>query len=92
MKRKIMVLIFSLLLLSVTSAIAQVVVVNADQVRSFLGGRKKVVIIDARTKEEYLQSHIPGAVNIMPEKMQAEAKNLPKVKTTPMIFYCRGMS
>jgi len=69
-----------------------VLVVNADQVKAWMKGDKKVLPVDARTQEEYLQGHIPGAINIMPDNMKAEAKRLPRDKATPLIFYCRGIS
>jgi rhodanese-related sulfurtransferase len=83
--------LFSFLLITSTWSMAQSPVIDADQLRSYALGNKKAVIVDTRTSEEYEQAHIPGAVNIMPEQMKAEAARLLKVKTAPVIFYCRGM-
>jgi rhodanese-related sulfurtransferase len=55
-----------------------------------MAGKRKVVLIDTRTPEEYQAGHIPGAINIPAERMRAEAARLPKDKSTPVIFYCRG--
>ncbi|HEX9136788.1 MAG TPA: rhodanese-like domain-containing protein [Nitrospirota bacterium] len=33
---------------------------------------------------------MPGSINIPAERMKFEAARLPKDKTTPLIFYCRG--
>jgi rhodanese-related sulfurtransferase len=71
-------------------AFAQAPVVSAEEVRSWIDGKKKFILIDARPAEEYQQGHIAGAINIPPDRMKTEASSLPKDKATPMIFYCRG--
>lgn len=75
-----------------SSAIAQLSDINAEQVRSLMAGKRKATLVDTRTFEEYQQSHIPGAINIMPEQMQSSKGRLPKDKAAPIIFYCRGMN
>ena len=72
-------------------AMAQYPVIDSEQLKSHLTGKKKVVLIDSRTPEEYQQAHIPGAIVIPAEQMKAEAARLPKDKATPLIFYCRGL-
>jgi len=72
-------------------ATAQYPVIDSEQLRSHLFGKKKVALIDSRTAEEYQQGHIPGAINIMPDHM-AEGTRLPKNKSLPVIFYCRGVN
>ena len=72
-------------------AAAQHAVVTADGVQAAMRATPKAVVIDARTPVEYDQAHIPGAVNLPPERVQADAKRLlPKSKSTPLVFYCRG--
>ena len=53
---------------------------------------EKVLIVDARTEDEYRQGHIPNAVNIPPSQFTSIGKYLPKDKSLPIIFYCRGYS
>jgi len=79
------------LLLSSSIAMAQFPVLDAEQVKAWMEGGKKFVLIDARPAKEYQEAHIPGAINIMPEKVREEAARLPKDKAAPIIFYCRGM-
>jgi rhodanese-related sulfurtransferase len=79
-----------LLLLSST-AMAQFPLIDVEQVKSMMGGKQKIVIVDTRTFEEYQQAHIPGAINIMPEQIKSSSAILPKNKKTALIFYCRGM-
>jgi len=71
-------------------ALAQFPVISADDVNIWMRGKQKVVLIDSRLPEEYLQAHLPGAISIPAERMRLEAKKLPQDKTTPLIFYCRG--
>jgi rhodanese-related sulfurtransferase len=73
-----------------TAAMAQYPVIDAEQLKSHLKGKQKVVLIDARPADEYQQAHIPGAINIRSDMMKEEAARLPKNKTTALIFYCRG--
>lgn len=80
------------LLLTSTSVMAQYPVIDAEQVRSQMTGKKKGALIDTRTAEEYIQGHIPGAINIMPDDMKIKSASLPKDKTAPLIFYCRGVN
>lgn len=87
--RVVMFLVNFVLLFS-SVAIAQVPVIDAEQVKSWLDGKRKVALIDTRTPEEYREAHIPGAICVPAEQMQLEAARLPKGKNTPIIFYCRG--
>lgn len=82
--------LFTLLFLYVSTAFAQFPVVSAQDVRSWMDGKRKAMVVDVRLSEEYQEGHIPGAVNIPAERMRVEAARLPKEKSTPIIFYCRG--
>jgi len=81
---------FGFLFFVSTLATAQVPVMTAEQVHSWLDSKRAFLLIDARPAEEYRQAHIPGAINIPADRMKADAERLPKVKSTPIIFYCRG--
>ena len=74
-----------------TAVVAQYPIIGVDQIAALMAGEKKAVLIDVRSPDEYLAGHIPGAVNIPAERITAEKKRLPKDKTTPLIFYCRGV-
>jgi rhodanese-related sulfurtransferase len=83
--------LFGFLFLSSTSVMAQFTVIDAGQLRSYLTDKKNAKLVDSRTPEEYQQTHIPGAINIPPDEMQAKAPRLLKDKAAPVVFYCRGM-
>jgi rhodanese-related sulfurtransferase len=86
-----------ILLLSIASltaasvSFAQYPIVTAEDVKAWQEGKRKAVIIDTRMPEEYRDAHIPGAINIPAERMHAELARLPKDKSAPLIFYCRGV-
>ena len=50
-----------------------------------------VVVYDIRTEGEYLDGHIPGAINIFPQNIRSIAQHLPRNKRQPIVFYCRGV-
>jgi rhodanese-related sulfurtransferase/DNA-binding transcriptional ArsR family regulator len=50
--------------------------------------RREVVIIDARPAHEYAQGHIPDALSVPIEELQARLKKLPRSKE--YVAYCRG--
>jgi rhodanese-related sulfurtransferase len=78
------------ILLFASTVLAQFPVVSTDDLKVWMRGKQKVVLIDSRLSEEYQQAHIPGAISIPAERMKVEAKKLPRDKATPLIFYCRG--
>jgi rhodanese-related sulfurtransferase len=84
--------LFSLVVMLFLSSVAsaQFSVINAQDVKTWMTGKKQVALIDARPADEYQQAHIPGAINIPADRMKMETARLPKGKTVPIIFYCRG--
>ena len=80
----------ALLLFFASTATAQYPVVSAQDVRTWMTGKKKALLVDVRSPEEYQAGHISGAINIPAERIRGEAGLLPKDKTKPIIFYCRG--
>jgi rhodanese-related sulfurtransferase len=73
--------------------------VDSEWVMANLG---KVVIVDARKKGEYVEKHIPGAINIPYKEKSAKSVNFdetkdkwdiskyPADKNTPIVVYCNG--
>ncbi len=47
-----------------------------------------VTVIDVRPPEEYIQGHIPGAMNIPLDKLKAHLNELPRDRE--IVAYCRG--
>jgi rhodanese-related sulfurtransferase len=92
MKTKVFLLLAGILLFSASvEAGQQIQFVNAGQVKAWVDGKQKFVLIDARMPEEYGEAHIPRAINIPAEQMMLQKARLPKDKSVPLIFYCRGV-
>ena len=89
--------IFTMLALLLTSTVAWAQDYNfpnltADDAIKFIVQSEKVLVVDARTEEEYRQGHVPNAVNIPPSQFKSIGNHLPQDKNMPIIFYCRGYS
>ena len=83
------------MLLTSVAALAQNVPIgnlSAKQVEELIEPPGKALIVDTRTEEEYRLAHIRTAVNIPPSQFKSIGNHLPKDKSLPIIFYCRGYS
>ena len=47
-------------------------------------------IIDVRTPAEYAQGHLPGAINIPLNEIEARIGSVVANKNTPLMLYCRS--
>ncbi len=63
--------------------------IGAEELKRMIDDNKATVV-DARTDEEYIAVHIPGAMSISPERVAFVGGLLPKDKKRPVVFYCRG--
>ncbi|MHB8846049.1 MAG: rhodanese-like domain-containing protein [Nitrospirota bacterium] len=92
MKRSVLYSVFTTcLLLFHSPAQAQFVEIGMDQLQRLMTEGKKATLVDVRSLEEYRTAHIPGAINIPAERIMAERGRLPKDRSAPLIFYCRGV-
>jgi len=81
------------LLLSLATALAasDFAVITTDEVKTLMERKENMVLIDARTPEEYMEAHIAGAVNIPEKGFEQAAAKLPGDKKTLLVFYCNGV-
>jgi rhodanese-related sulfurtransferase len=66
-------------------------VVTGEQLKAAIDARKKLLVVDTRTPDEFAQAHIAGSVNVPAGFVRALSNRLPKDKGTLLVFYCRGM-
>lgn len=65
--------------------------ISTDEVKKFIDRKEPMVLIDARTPEEYREAHITGAINIPEKGFEQAAAQLPTDKKTLLVFYCNGV-
>ena len=84
--------VFGLLLMTYAIASADIIKsISAEELKKLMNAEKQIAVVDARTEQEFIQGHIPKAMNIPPEKVSGIGALLPRSKTDPVIFYCRGV-
>ena len=97
MMRKTFIALAALMLISAAAWAANTginfKVITAEDLKAEMEkGKSRVLVVDARTEEEFGRGHIPGAINVPPSRFTAIAGYLPMDKSVPLVFYCRGYS
>jgi len=60
--------------------------ISPEELKEKLDAGTEVVVVDVRSKEEFDQGHIPGAISIPYEEIEARYRELPRDKE--IITYC----
>jgi rhodanese-related sulfurtransferase len=63
--------------------------VDRELLLGFLADDSTLTLIDARSPEEYAEQHLPGAINIPFDAVDANAEQLPADTEKPVVIYCR---
>lgn len=96
MMKKWSLLILGLLLLTACSSPTknnqEMVFLNitAEEARKLMDSEKDRIILDVRSREEYDQGHIPGAILIPNTEIEAKAADLLPDKDQLILVYCRS--
>jgi rhodanese-related sulfurtransferase/DNA-binding transcriptional ArsR family regulator len=61
--------------------------ISRDELQALLD-RGDVLLLDVRPEAEYAAGHIPGAINIPPDRLDAALDDLPSARE--VVAYCRG--
>ncbi len=64
--------------------------ITAQQAKEIMDSQENYIILDARTQEEYNESHIPGAILIPYDKILENAEDLLTDKDQLILVYCRS--
>lgn len=64
--------------------------ITREELWQKLNHPKKSVLLEAAAPEDYRQSHLPGALNLPPERVPAVASELIPRKDIEVIVYCAG--
>ena len=67
-------------------------VVTSEQLKGLLDSKKAdMVLIDARTAQEYQEAHILTAINIPLSVLEKDSSVLTAAKNARLLFYCNGI-
>ena len=87
-------LIFTLLILTVSCRQAENEVIymniSAKEAKEIMNCEKDYIILDVRTREEYDEIHIPGAILIPDYEIKEKATDILKDKNQLILVYCRS--
>ena len=61
---------------------------KADKLCKSINGTNAPIVIDVRSKSEYRQAHIPGALHLSFWKMPFRYKSLVAFREKPIVVYC----
>lgn len=64
--------------------------ITAQEAKTIMDTEQGYVILDTRTREEYDQGHIPGAVQISHDEITEKAEELLTDKDQLILVYCRS--
>ena len=64
--------------------------VSIDEAKELLEKEDDLFILDVRTKEEFEEAHIEGAVQIPVDELKARLAEIENYKDAPMLIYCRS--
>ncbi|MCP5039520.1 MAG: rhodanese-like domain-containing protein [bacterium] len=69
---------------------ADVASVDASALAARIEARDAPVIVDVRSEREYADGHIPGAVNIAHDQLEARLGELPSERDAEIVVYCQS--
>lgn len=64
--------------------------ITAEEAKKLMDSEEGCIILDVRTRKEYDQGHIPGAVLIPNTEIEAKAADLLPDKDQLILVYCRS--
>jgi rhodanese-related sulfurtransferase len=62
--------------------------ISTKNLKSKLDGKQKITVVETLAPERYHEAHIPGALNIPPEKIKELAPQLLPNKDAEIVTYC----
>ena len=69
---------------------AMYVNITAQEAKTIMDTEQGYVILDTRTREEYDQGHIPGAIQISHDEIMEKAEEVLTDKDQLILVYCRS--
>ena len=69
---------------------ASFVNITAEKAKQLMDTEENYIILDVRTQEEYDQGHIPGAILIPDNRIDADAEKILTDQNQLILVYCRS--
>lgn len=66
-----------------------VVEISTYEAKTLVDTNQDLIIVDVRTKEEYEQGHIKGAILVPYDKIAENREDIEKFADNPILIYCR---
>jgi rhodanese-related sulfurtransferase len=73
-----------------TASEANPMKITAQEAKTRLDADKGIIILDVRTKEEFVEKHIPGALLLPVDTIADKASTVIPEKTKTYFIYCRS--
>ena len=64
--------------------------ITAEEAKVIMDSEKDYIILDVRSREEYDQGHIPGAIVIAHDEIEEKAEQVLTDKDRLILVYCRS--
>lgn len=89
---KLFVTIFLLSIFLASTALAeQFKIITTDELKAMMDEKRDFILIDTRSKAEYQEAHIIGAINIPEKEFEQMAPEIIREKDKMIILYCSGV-
>ncbi|MGC1474229.1 MAG: rhodanese-like domain-containing protein [Terriglobales bacterium] len=62
--------------------------ISTENLKSKIDGKQNITVVETLAPERFREAHIPGALNIPPEKIKELAPKLLPNKDAEIITYC----
>jgi rhodanese-related sulfurtransferase len=62
--------------------------ISTDELKTKLDRKQNITVVETLAPERYREAHIPGALNIPPEKIKELAPQLLPSKNAEIVTYC----
>ena len=90
--KKLILLLLAVMLLTACGQNKEAAYVNitAEEAKQIMDTEEGYIILDTRTKEEYDEDHIPGAIQISHDEIEEKAEGMLPDKDQLLLVYCRS--
>ena len=65
-----------------------VAIISRDELRKKIDGREQFLLVETLPETAYHHAHLPGALNLPPDKITALAPTLLPDKNAEIVVYC----